>query len=174
MNCSMPDLPVHHQLSEPTQTHVHWVGEAIQSSHPLSSPSPPTLNLSQHQHLSNESALCIRWLTYWSSSFSICPSNEHLGLISFRMDWLYLLAVQGTLKILIQHHKFKSINLQGCRLSPLLFNIVLEVLATAIRPEKEVKGIQIGKEEVKLYLFADGMILYIENKHVYQRGKGEG
>ena len=73
-----------------------------------------------------------------------------------------LLAVQGTLKSLIQHHKFKSINLQGCPLSPLLFNIVLEVLATAIRPEKEVKGIQIGKE-VKLSLLADGMILYIEN-----------
>ena len=105
----------------------------------------------------------MRWSKYWTFSLSISPSNEHSGMISFRMDWLDLLAVQGTLKILIQHHKFKSINLQGCRLSPLLFNIVLEVLATAIRPEKEVKGIQIGKEEVKLYLFADGMILYIEN-----------
>ena len=158
MDCSMPDLPVHHQLPESTQTHVHWVGDAIQPSHPLSSPSPPALNLSQYQfssvqslscvqlfvatwitarqdplsivnsrsslklasiesvmpssHLilccpllllppsppsirvfSNESTLHIRWPKYWSFSFSIIPSKEIPGLISFRMDWLDLLSV---------------------------------------------------------------------------------
>ena len=78
--------PVHHQLPESTQTHVHWVGDAIQPSHPPSSPSPPAFNLSQHQGLSNESALRIRWSKYWSFSFNISPSSEHPGLISFRMD----------------------------------------------------------------------------------------
>ena len=99
-------FPVHHQLPEPTQTHVNHIGDAIQLSHPLSSPSPPALNLSQHQGVSNESALHIRWPKYWSLSFNISPSNEHPGLISFRMDWLDLLAVQGTLKGL-QHHSSK-------------------------------------------------------------------
>ena len=79
-----------------SQTHVHWVSDAIQTSHPLSSPSPPALNLSQHRVFSNESILHIRWPKYWSFSFNISPSNEHPGLISFRMDWLDLLAVQGT------------------------------------------------------------------------------
>ena len=108
MNHSTPGLPVHYQLPESTQTHVHWVSDAIQPSHPLSSPSPPALNLSQHQGLSNESALHIRWPKYWSFSFSVSPSNEHPALISFRMDWLDLLAVQGTLKSLLQHHSSKA------------------------------------------------------------------
>ena len=108
-NRSTPGLPVHHQLPEFTQTHVHWVGDAIQPSHPLSSPSPPALNLSQHQGLSNESALRIRWPKYWSFSFNISPSNEHPGLISFRMEWLDLLAVQGTLKSSTTP-QFKTIN----------------------------------------------------------------
>ena len=109
MNCSTPGLPVHHQLPESNQTHVHGVDDAIQPSHPLSSPSPPALNLSQHQGLSNESALHIRWPKYWRFSFNISPSNEHPGLISFRMDWLDLLAVQGTLKSLLQHHSLKAL-----------------------------------------------------------------
>ena len=109
MNHSTPALPVHHQLLEFTQTHVHWVGDAIQPSHPLSSPSPPALNLSQHQGFSDESALCIWWPKYWRFSFNVSPSNEHPGLISFRMDWLDLLAVQGTLKILPQHHNSKAL-----------------------------------------------------------------
>ena len=88
------------------QTHVHWVGDAIQPS--LSSPSPPTFNLSQHQGLLNESALPIRWPKYWSFSFSISPSNKYSGLISVRMDWWDLLAVQGTLKSLLQHHSSKA------------------------------------------------------------------
>ena len=112
MDCSTPNFPVHHQLPEPTQTHVHWVCDAIQPSHPLSSPSPPTFNLSQHQVFSNEPVLCNRWPKYWSFSFSISPSNEYSGLISFRMDWWDLLAVQGTLKSLLQHHSSKASILQ--------------------------------------------------------------
>ena len=107
MNCSMPGLPVHHQLPEFTQTHVHRVHDAIQPSYPLSSTSPPAPNPSQHQSLSNESKLHMRWPKYWSFSFSIIPSKEIPGLISFRMDWLCLLAVQGTLKSLLQHHSSK-------------------------------------------------------------------
>ena len=113
MNCSTPGLPVHHQLLESTQTHVHGVGDAIQPSHSLSSPSSPALNLSQHQGLSNESALRMRWPKYWSFSFNINPSNEHPGMIFFRMDWLDLLAVQGTLISLLQHHSSKASVLRG-------------------------------------------------------------
>ena len=107
MNRSTPGLLVPHQFLEFTQTHVHWVGNAIQPSHPLSSPSPLAPNPSQHQSFPM-SQLCMRWPKYWSFSFSISPSNEHPGLISFRMDWLDLLAVQGTLKSLLQHHSSKA------------------------------------------------------------------
>ena len=110
MNRNMPGLSVHHQLPEFTQTQVHWVSDAIQPSHPLSSPSPPAFNLSHHQGLfqwvsssyqvAKGLELCI--------SFIISPSNEYSGLISFRMDWLDLLAVQGTLKSLLQHHSSKA------------------------------------------------------------------
>ena len=93
--------------SQFTQTQLHWVGDAIQPSHPLLLPSP-AFNLSQHQGLLNESALCIRWTKYWSFSFNISPSNEHPGLISLRMDWVNLFAVQGTLKSLLQHHSSKA------------------------------------------------------------------
>ena len=108
MNRSMPGLPIHHQLPEFTQTHVHRVSDAIQTSHPLSSPfllppTPPSIRV-----LSNESTLHMRWPKYWSFNFSIIPSKEHPGLISFRMDWLDLLAVQGTLKSLLQHHNSKA------------------------------------------------------------------
>ena len=92
---SRPPYPS--QLLEFTQSHVHWVGDAIQPSYPLSSPSPSAFNLSQHQFFSDESALLIRWLEYWS--FSISPSNEYSGLISFSMDWLDLLAVQGLSRV---------------------------------------------------------------------------
>ena len=104
------DIPVHHQLPEFIQAHVHCVSDAIQPSHPLSSPSPPTFNLSQHEGLSNESVLCIRWPKYWSFSFSISPSNERPGLISFRTDCLDLFAVQGTLKESSPTPQFKSLN----------------------------------------------------------------
>ena len=108
MNRSTPGLPVHHQLPEFTQTHVHGVGDAIQLSHPLSSPFPLAPNPSQVRVFSSESTLCMRWPKYWSFSFSISPSNEHPGLISFRMDWLDLLTVQGTLKSLLQYHSSKA------------------------------------------------------------------
>ena len=96
--------PIHHQLPEFTQTHVHWIGDAIQPSHPLMSPSVPTFNLSRVRVFSNESILHIRWPKYWNFSFSLSPSSEYSGLISFRIDWVGLLAVQGTLKSLLQHH----------------------------------------------------------------------
>ena len=108
MNCSMPGLPVHHQLQEFTQTHVYRVSNAIQPSHPLSSPSPPAPNSPSIRVFSNESTLHMSWPKYWSFSFGISPSNEHPGLIPFRMDWLDLLAVQGTLKSLFQHHTSKA------------------------------------------------------------------
>ena len=108
MNHSMPGLPVHHQLLEFTQTHVHRVGDAIQPSHPLSSPFPLAPNPSQIRVFSNESTILMRWPKYWSFSFSIILSKEHPRLISFRMDWLDLLAVQGTLKSLLQHHSSKA------------------------------------------------------------------
>ena len=112
MNCSTPGLPVHHQLLKFTQTHVHRVADAIQPSHPLSSPSLPAPNPSKYQGLSKESTLCMKWPKYWSFSLSINPSNEHPGLVSFRMEWLDVHAVQGTLKILPQHHSSKVSILQ--------------------------------------------------------------
>ena len=112
LDCSMPGLPVHHPLPEFTQTHVHRVSDAIQPSHPLSSPPPPAFSHSQLRVFYNESVLCIRWPKYWSFSFSVSPFNEYSGLISFRMDWFDLLAVQGTLKSLLQHHSSKASILQ--------------------------------------------------------------
>ena len=108
MDCSMPGLPVHHQLPELAQTQVHWTSDAIQPSHPLY----PLLLLPSifagMKVFSNESVLRIRWPEYWSFSFSISLSNEHSGLISFRIYWLDLLAVQGMLKSLLQHHSSKA------------------------------------------------------------------
>ena len=108
MDCSTPGIPVHHQLPELTQTRVHRVHDAIQPSHPLSSPSPPAFNLAQHQGLFQWVSSSIRWPKYGSFSFSISSSSEYSGLISFRMDWLDLLAVPGTLKSLLQHHSSKA------------------------------------------------------------------
>ena len=103
MDCSTTGFSVHHQLPELAQTHVHWVGDAIQPSHPLSSPSPPSI-FPSIRVFSNESVLCIRWPKYWNFSFSISPSNKYSGLISFKIGWFYFLAIQGTLKSLLQHH----------------------------------------------------------------------
>ena len=111
MDCSMPGFPVLHHLPEFAQTHVHQVGDTIQPSHLLSLTSPPVFNLSQHQErtvFSNESVLCIRWPKYWSFSFSISPSKEYSVLISLRIHWFDLLAVQVTLKSLLQHHSSKA------------------------------------------------------------------
>ena len=108
MDCSTPGFPVHHQLPELAQTPVHRVGDAIQPSHLLSSPSPPTFNFPNTRVFSNESVLHIMEPKYWSLSFSISSSNEYSGLISFRIDWLDLLAAKGTLKSLLQHHSSKA------------------------------------------------------------------
>ena len=124
MNCSMPGLPVHHQLPEFTQTHAHRV--VMPSSHLilccpllLLPPIPPSIRV-----FSDESTLRMRWPMYWSFCFSISPSNEHPGLISFRMDWLDLLAAQGTLKSLLQHHSSKALILY----SPIKKNVFESVL----------------------------------------------
>ena len=111
-NRSMLGLSVHHHLPEFTQTHVHRVRDAIQPSHPRSSPSPTAPIPPSIRVFSNESTLRMRWPKYWSFSLNISPSNEQPGLISFRMDWLDLLAVQGTLKSLRQHHSSKASILQ--------------------------------------------------------------
>ena len=112
MDGSTPGLPVPHQLLEFTQSHVHWVSDAIQPSHPRSSPSSPPSIFPSIRVFSNESVLRIRWSKDWSFSFSISPSNEYSGLTSFRIHWLGLLAVQGTLKSLLQRHSSKASVLQ--------------------------------------------------------------
>ena len=112
MNYSMPGIPIHHQLPELIQTHIHQVSDAIQPSHPLSSPSPSTFNLFQHQGLFQWVSSSHQRPKYWSFSFSMSPSSEYSGLISFIIDSFDLLAVQGTLKSLLQHtvqkHRFFS------------------------------------------------------------------
>ena len=108
MDCSMPGFPVHHQLPELTQTQVHWVGDAIQPSHPLLSPSPPAFNLSQHQGIFKWVSSSYQVAKYWGVSFSISPYNEYLGLISFIIDWFDLPAVWRILKSLLQHHTSKA------------------------------------------------------------------
>ena len=124
MDGSMPGFSVPHHLLGFVWTHVHWVGDAIQPSHPLSSPSAPAFNLSV---FSNESALPIRWPEYWNFSFSISPSNEYSVLISFRIDWFDLLAVQGTLKSLLQYHNSKASKARGAVLSR-------SVMSDSLRP----------------------------------------
>ena len=108
MNRSMPGLPVNHQLPESTKTHVHRVGDAMQPSHPLWSPFPPAPNPSQHQSLFQRANSLHEVAKVWEFQLQHSPSNEHPGLISFRMDWLDLLAVQGTLLSLLQHHSSKA------------------------------------------------------------------
>ena len=112
MDCSTPGFPVHHQLPEHTQSHVHWVGDVIQPSHSLLSLLHTPSIFPSTRVLSNESVLHIRWPKYWSFSFSISPCNEYSGLISLMFDWHDLLTVQETLKSLFQHHNLKALNLQ--------------------------------------------------------------
>ena len=115
MDCSTPGFPVHHQLPELAQINVHQIGNAVQPSHPLSSPSPPAFNLSHIRVFSNESALCIRWPKYWSFSFSISPSNEYSALISFRLTGLSSLLSKGLSRVFsnttVQKHQFFSTQL---------------------------------------------------------------
>ena len=112
MDCSTPGFSVHQKLPELAQTHFYWVNNAIQPSHPLSSPSPPAFNLSQHHIFSNESVLRIRWPKYWSFSFSISPSNEYSGLISLRLTGLISLRSKGLSRVFsnttVQKHQFFS------------------------------------------------------------------
>ena len=112
MDCSTSGFLVHRQLPDLTQTHVHWVGDAIQPSHPLSSPSPPAFNLSQHQGLFQWVSSSHQAAKVLELQLSISSSNEYSGLTSFRIDWFYILAVQGTFKSLLQHHSSKASILQ--------------------------------------------------------------
>ena len=115
MDCSTPGFPVHHQILELAQTHVHCIGDAIQPSHPLSSPSLSASVFPRIRVYSSESVLRIRWPKYWSFSFSISPSSEYSGLISFRIDWFDLLQSKGLLRIFsnttVQKHQFFSAQL---------------------------------------------------------------
>ena len=108
MDCSTPGFSVHHQLPGFAQTHVHWVGDTIQPSHPLPSPSPPTFNLSQHQGLFKWVSSLQQLAKILELQLQVSPSNEYSGLISFRIDWFDPLIVQGTLKSLLQHHNSKA------------------------------------------------------------------
>ena len=112
MGYSTSGLPVHHQFLEFAQTILYWVCDAIQPSHPLSSPSSPAFYLSHHQGPLKWVNPLYQWPKYWSYNFNISLSNEHSRLISFRMDWLDLLAVQRTIKSLLQHHSSKASILQ--------------------------------------------------------------
>ena len=108
MDCSIPGFPVHRQLPEHSQSHVHWVGDAIQLSHSLFSPLLLPSIFPSIWVFINESVLHVRWSKYWNFSFSISPSNAYSGLTSFRMDWLVLLATQGTFKSFHQYHSSKT------------------------------------------------------------------
>ena len=143
MDCSMPGFPVHHQLLELAQTHVHQVSDAIQPSHPLLSPSPPASILPSIRVFFNKSVLHIRWPKYWSFSISISPCNEYSGLISFRNDWFDLLAVQGTLKSHLQQLKSIKSLVLSFLYSPTLTSIL----------ENAVLTIQIFAGKVKSLLF---------------------
>ena len=134
INRSTPGLPVHHQLPEFTQTHVHRVSDAIQPSHPWLSPAPPSPNPSQHQSLFQWVNSSHEVAKVWSFSFTISPSKKHPGLISFRMDLLDLLVVQGTLKSLLQHHSSKVLlalhknHFLGSLMATILLSPALSVL----------------------------------------------
>ena len=108
MDCGRPGFPIHYQCLELAQTHVHWVNDTIQPSHPPSSPSPLAFNLSQHHGLFQQVSSLHQWSKNWSFSFSISPSSVHLGLTSFRTEWFDLLVVKGALKSLLQHHSSKA------------------------------------------------------------------
>ena len=131
MDCSSAGLHVHPQLPELAQTHVHQVSDAIQLSHPL--PLLPPI-FASIRVFSSESVLCTRWPKYWHFSFSINPSNEYSGLISFRVDWFDLLAVQGTLKNLLQHHNSKASILQRSAffMAPLWHPYITTGITTAL------------------------------------------
>ena len=146
MDCSTPGSPVLQHLPELAQTHVHWVSDAIQPSRSLSSPFPPAFNLSQHQGLSNALPLCIRWTKYWNLSFSISPSTEYSGLISFRIVLFGFLAVQGTLKSLLQHYSSKALIL-SC--SAFFMVLLLHPYMTSRKTVALTRQIFVGKLTVE-------------------------
>ena len=138
MDCSMPGFPVHHQFPELAQTHVHWVDDAIQSSHPLSSPSPPPFNLSQHQDLFQWGSSLHQWPKYWSFSFSISPCNEYSRLISFRIDCFDLLQLRTLVYHLLPTQSLRVIAIsfsrgifltQGSNLDLLYYRQILNCLS---------------------------------------------
>ena len=164
MDCSTPMFPVHHQLLELAQTQVHQVSDAIQPSHPLSFPSSPAFNLSQLRVFSNELVLHIRWPKYWSFNFTISPSNEDSGLISFMMDWLDLLEVQGTLKSILQHHSSKASLLQHSA----FFMVQLSYpFMTAGKTIALMRLIFVGKEISLLFNMLSSLVIAIlpKSKH---------
>ena len=151
----MPGFPVHHQLAELAQTHIHCVGDAIQPAHPLSSPSPPAFSLSS----ASESFPMSQFFTSGDQSFSvsISPSNEYSGLISFRIDWFDLLAVQGTLKSLLQYHSSKASILQHSAF-----------LIVQLSHQYVTTGPWIGKGKIAIFTY--DKIVYIENSHrIYRK-----
>ena len=138
MDCSMPTSLSITNSPQFTQTHVHWVSDAIQPSHPLLSPSPLHSIFPSIRVFSNNSVLRIRWPKYCSFSFSISPSNDYSGLISFKMDWFDLLAVQGTIKSLLQHHSSKASILRHLYAHNTLF--ILESLTSWILLSSRIVG----------------------------------
>ena len=145
MGCSIPGSPVLHHLPEFAQTHFYWVGDAIQPAHPLSSPSPPAFNLSQHQGLFQWASSSHQVAEVLKFHFSLSPSNEYSGLTSFRMDWLDFLAVQGTLKNLIQHHSSKASILRRSA----FFTVQLSHPYTTTA--KTIALMEIGRKKIKVW-----------------------
>ena len=134
MDCSMPGFPVLQHLLELTQTQVHWVSDAIQPSHPLSPSFLPAFNLSQHQGLFNESALCSRWPDYWNFSFNISSSSEYSGLIFFRIDCFDFLIVQGTLKSLQTSRSIDTLNIVKALLKSSVMHGQTPVIVPSLSP----------------------------------------
>ena len=165
MDCSTPGFPVQYQLLELAQTLVHWVGDAIQPPHPLSSPSPPALNLSQHQGLFQWVSSLHQVAKYWSFSFSISPSSERPGLISFRMDWFDLLAVQGTLKSLLQDHSSKA---SVIRCSPFFMVQLSHPYLTAGKIIALTRRTLVGKVMSLLFIMLSRVVIarFIFSKHL--------
>ena len=162
MNHSTPGLP-DHQLPELAQTHVHQVGDAIQSSHLLLTLSPPAFNLSQHQGLFQWVNSSHRWRKIWSFSFSICSSNESSGLISFMMDWLDLLTVQGTIKSLFQHHNWKVSILQHSAF------LIVQLSHTYMTTGKTIpltRWTIVGKVMSLLFNMLSGLVFLPRSKHL--------
>ena len=153
MDCSMPGLPVHHQLPESTQTHVHQVDDEIQPSHPLSSPSPPAFNLSSIRVFSNESALHIRWPKYWSFSSNFSLSNEHPGLISFRIDCFDLLQSKVLSRVFpnttVQKHQFNLLNASHATDKDLVSSIFKQPIQL---DKKQIIQSKMGRRTIQTFL----------------------